>query len=115
MRNKPKYQAGILRTPCEFQRKSLTSDGAGGFSEAWAPLAGSATMCHFRALSGSERWAAQRVEAVTRNRLICRYFEDLREADRVVIRGRAYNITFINLVELRDFWLELDLSGGVAT
>ena len=110
-----KYNAGMLRTPCQFQRKTLTSDGSGGFFEAWAPLSGSAKMCAFRAMSGSERWAAQRVEATSRNRVTCRFFEGLRESDRVVIKGRAYAISFINQVELRDWWLEIDVSSGVAT
>jgi len=44
-----------------------------------------------------------------------RYFVGLRETDRVVIGGRRFDITFINDVELRGRWLEIDLSGGVAT
>lgn len=107
--------SGMLRTVCQFQRKARTPDGAGGFTEAWANLAGAATRCQFKALSGGERWMAQRVEATTRNRIVCRYFSGLLEADRVVIGGRAYNIRFINNVELRNRWYEIDLDGGVAS
>jgi hypothetical protein len=32
----------------------------------------------------------------------------------VVIEGRAYNITFVNDVERRKRWYEIDLAGGVA-
>lgn len=38
----------------------------------------------------------------------------LTERDRAVIGGRAYNIRFINNLELRNRWLEIDLAGGVA-
>ena len=109
------YNAGMLRTPCQFQRKTRTPDGSGGWSEAWTNIAGAATRCSFKALSGGERFQAQRAEATTRNRIVVRYFSDLTEVDRVVIAGRRYNITFINNVELRNRWLEIDLSGGVAT
>ena len=107
--------AGMLRTPCQFQRKTRISDEAGGWYEDWSNLAGAATQCHFKALSGGERFQAQRAEATTRNRIVCRYFAGLTEADRVVIGGRRYDITFINNIELRNRWFEIDLSGGVAT
>ena len=109
------YNAGMLRTPCQFQRKTRVADGKGGWSETWANVAGAATRCHFKALSGGERFQAQRAEATTRNRIVVRYFSGLQEADRVVIGGRRYDITFVNNVELRNRWLEIDLSGGVAT
>ena len=109
------YNAGMLRTPCQFQRKAKVSDGAGGWSEPWANLSGAATRCSFKALSGGERFQAQRAEATTRNRIVVRYFAGLLETDRVMIGGRRYDITFINNVELRNRWLEIDLSGGVAT
>ena len=105
----------MLRTPCQFQRKTRVSDGSGGWSEAWTNLAGAATRCSFKALSGGERFQAQRAEATTRNRIVVRYFAGLTEADRVVIGGRRYDITFINDVELRGRWFEIDLDGGVAT
>jgi len=30
---KSKYHAGLLRTPVEFQRRTLTADAAGGWTE----------------------------------------------------------------------------------
>ena len=56
-----------------------------------------------------------RAEATTRNRIVTRYFAGLTEVDRVVIGGRRYEITFINNIEMRNRWVEIDLSGGVAT
>ena len=39
----------------------------------------------------------------------------IKEADRVLFRGLVYNIAWINNVEFADRWLEIDLTGGVAT
>ena len=106
--------AGMLQTPVEFQRKSRAPNNTGGFVETWSVLAGSATRAHVKALSGSERLHASRVNAETKARMVCRYFAGLLPEDRVIIEGRAYNVTFINDVEFRKRWLEIDLSGGVA-
>lgn len=110
-----KYSAGMLRTPCEFQRMTRTSDGAGGWRETWAAIVGAPSRCHFKALSGGERFLAQRAEATTRNRIVTRFAAGIVEDDRVVIGGRAYAITFVNNLEMRNRWLEIDISGGVAT
>ena len=110
-----KYSAGMLKTRVEFQRKSTARDGSGGSVESWSSLAGAQTRGYFKALSGYERFASSRVEAQTKNRLVVRYFADVKESDRVEINGNSYNIRFINNVELSDDWLEIDLSGGVAT
>ena len=109
------YSARDLRTPCTFERMTRTSDGAGGWTEAWAEINGAPTRCQFRNLTGSERWQAQRTEATTRARIVVRYVPGLTEADRVVIGGRHYAIQWIDNIELRDQWLRIDLDGGVAT
>ena len=109
------YSAAMLRTPCLFESKSRTADSAGGWTEAWVTISSAATRCYFKALSGGERFQAQRAEATTRNRIVCRFFSGLSEGDSVVIGGRRYAIAFINNVEMRNRWLEIDLSGGVAT
>jgi head-tail adaptor len=55
------------------------------------------------------------VNAETKDRIVTRYFAGLTPADRVVMDGRAFNITYINDLERRKKWLEIDLAGGVAT
>lgn len=107
--------SGMLREPVTFERSAKTPDGAGGFTEVWGAIAGSSARAHVKAMSGSERWASDRTEARSSWRIVVRYFSDLWESDRVVIRGRAYDINFINNVELRDRWLEIDLRLGEAT
>ena len=106
--------AGMLREAVEFQRAAKVSDGAGGYTEAWAAISGASTRAFVKAISGSERMFSERIEATTKWRITVRYFAGLLESDRVVIRDREYNIRFINNLELRDRWLTIDLDGGVA-
>lgn len=110
-----KYNAGMLRTTIQFQRKTRVSDGAGGFTETWANLAGAATRGQFTPLSGREAFTDSRVNADTKNKLVTRYFPDVTQADRVSIGGRLYNIRYIRDVDYRQRWYEIDLDGGVAS
>jgi SPP1 family predicted phage head-tail adaptor len=107
-------KAGLFQTTIRFERKTRTPNGSGGFTDTWSTLVGSATRAQVKALSGFERLQADRVNASTRERIMCRYFAGLRPDDRVIIEGRAYNITFVNDVERRKRFYEIDISGGVA-
>jgi SPP1 family predicted phage head-tail adaptor len=109
------YSAGMLRTPVQFQRKLNVPDGAGGFRTSWVPISGSPTRAHYKALSGSERMMASRLDAQVTARIAVRYTPDVAPGDRVLVDGEAHNITFVNNLERRNRWLEMDLKGGVAT
>ena len=110
-----KYNPRMLTEPVEFQRKTRASDGAGGFTVTWPAIAGTPTRAKAMFASGSERYASERIEARVSVKIVVRYFSGLLEADRVEIRGKAYNIRFINNVDFDDKWLEISLDGGVAT
>lgn len=105
--------AGKLSTPGKLQRIVKEPDGGGGWSSEWRTYA--APRLLFKPVSGSERLAAERLDAVTRNRAYMRYRPDVTESDRLVVRGRAYQIRAALDLEMRRQWLELDLDGGVAT
>lgn len=107
--------AGLLREPVSFQRRTLTSDGAGGQSETWAAISGSPTQAHVVPLNGRERFASDRIEATLRVRVLVRYSTAINEGDRVLIRSKAHQIRFINNLEFQDRWLQIDCEGGVAT
>jgi len=107
------YTAGMLREPIEVQEQVKTDIGGGATEISWATKF--TTQAHMKPLSGNERLYAERLDAVTRNRLVMRYNSSLTESDRVVIRNMAYQIRFINNVEFRNRWLEVDLDGGQAT
>lgn len=108
------FSSGKLKEPVTFQRKTLTSDGAGGMTQAWAAISNSPTRAYVVPVSGSERYASDRVEATIRLRLVVRYTSILRESDRVQIRGKVHNIRFIDNIEYADKWLQIDVDGGVA-
>ena len=110
----PKYTARDLREVVEFQRKTRTADGAGGFTDAWAAISGAPTRAMVKAMSGRERWASDRVEASANYRVVVRYFAGLTEVDRVEVRGRPGQIRFINNVDFDDRWLEIDVNLGDA-
>lgn len=106
---------GMLKEPVTFQRRTLVADGAGGQTETWAAIPATPSRAHVRPVGGSERWASDRTEAIVRLRLVTRYNAALREGDRVLIRGKAHNIRFLDNVEFRDKWLQIDVDGGVAS
>jgi SPP1 family predicted phage head-tail adaptor len=106
--------AGKLKEPVTFQRRTLTSDGAGGQTESWATISGAPTRAHVMPVSGSQRYASDRTEAIVRLRLVTRYTNLLREGDRVTIRDKVHNIRFLDNVEFKDKWLQIDVDGGVA-
>jgi SPP1 family predicted phage head-tail adaptor len=106
-------KAGMLREPVEFQSQVITSVGGGASTITYTNRAN--VRGAFKPMSGSERLYAERLDATTRNRLVIRYRSDLTESDRVIIRGRAYQIRSIINTEFRNRWLEIDLDGGVAT
>jgi SPP1 family predicted phage head-tail adaptor len=105
--------SGKLRISAQLQRLTNTSDGGGGYTTTWTSYA--SIKVHFEQTSGVERISATRLDAVTRNRAYMRYRPDIKEADRMILGGRAYNIRSIINMEMRDQWLQLDLDGGVAT
>jgi SPP1 family predicted phage head-tail adaptor len=106
--------SGKLKEPVTFQRKTLTSDGAGGMTQAWTTLSGAPTKAYVVPVSGSERYTSDRVEATIRLRLVVRYTTALRESDRVQIRNKLHNIRFIDNIEFANKWLQVDIDGGVA-
>lgn len=104
-----------LRTAVAFQRNTQTRDAYGELTDSWATIAAAPTRCAFKALSGTERLVASRMDAQTRVRIVVRYFAGLTEADRAVIAGQNYRITFLNNVRNEGRWLEIDLAGGLPT
>jgi len=96
-----------------FQNATKTPDGGGGFSEVWEDVA--TVQAGIAAVSGQERMASMRIEAISKWRLWCKPVAGITEESRVMIDGQAYNINFVNDVEKRGVWTVLDLSGGVAT
>lgn len=103
----------LLWKTVTLQRATKTSDGQGGYSETWADLA--VVEGGIAAMSGTERWNADRLNAESKWRLLIAYWGQLYATDRVLIDGRAYSISFVNDVQKRSAWTVLDLGEGVLT
>lgn len=110
-----KYSARDLREPVTFERLTRSSDGAGGFTSSWSAISGAPTRAMVKPMSGRERWASARIEALANYRVVVRYFSGLSEGDRVLIRGRPGQIRFIGNVDMADRWLEIDVELGAPT
>jgi SPP1 family predicted phage head-tail adaptor len=109
------YNAGMLQTTVSFQRKTQVADGAGGWTETWAAISNTPTRAFVKAMSGNERFLSMRVDAIAKWKVVTRYFAGLVEGDRILIEGRTANIRFINNVEYKNRWLEIEVDFGVAT
>lgn len=103
----------MLREPVQLQRQVVESIGGGANTITYQTYAH--TKAFMNPLSGNEVMYAERLDSQTRNRMTIRYRPDVKDSDRVLIRGRAYQVRFMNNLEFRNRWLVLDLDGGVAT
>ena len=103
-------------TTGNFERLARTIDGAGGYTQAWSSISGlSDAPVGLIAMSGSERFHAQRVEAVSSWQVWGKGLEGIKEADRVTIGGVIYQVHFVNNTEGRGHWTVLDVGKGVAS
>lgn len=109
-----KYNARMLREPVTFQSKTLTADGAGGFTEAWSTITNSPTRALVTQSKGSEAYSHNRIEGRAGVRVVTRYNSAINEGHAVLIRGIRYNIRSVNNVDFDDDWLEIDAERGVA-
>lgn len=113
---KSKYNARQLRHRIKIQSKTQTADGMGGFTEAWS--AGNDVWAMWQPMSGSERVKAMGIEPTLAVKAVIRFRGDdngapyYSAADRVIYRGRTYNIKSISDVDGMQDWLELMLAEG---
>ena len=105
--------AGMLRTAVSIEAVTRTSDGAGGYTNAWAARSGAPTRAHVQFKAGSESMQSDRIEAKGSYKITMRYHSAVTESDRVVIGGRYHNIRAIDNVEMRNKWMILHCEVGV--
>jgi len=108
------YNAGMLREPVTFQRRTRTADGAGSWSETWATISGAPTRGMVTQTSGREAVLHGRKEAHASVKIVVRYSSTaILEADRVVVRSTNYNILSVNNIEFKNQWIEIIAQRGV--
>jgi SPP1 family predicted phage head-tail adaptor len=97
--------AGKLRQRVKIQELARVEDGYGGYAEAWRDVA--AAWAAVEPLRGSERYAAQQVQAELTHRVVMRYRPGVRPQMRLVYGDRVLEIAAVIDMEERHKWLEL--------
>lgn len=111
-----KYSARQLRSRITIQQKTQATDDMGGWTETWD--AGTAVWAMWKPMTGSERVRAMGIEPMLSVRAVIRFRGNAdgapyySAADRVVYKGRTYNIRSIVDVDDMGDWLELTLAEG---
>lgn len=103
---------GMLNKRIIIQRKTLTPDSLGGFTEVWSQIAN--PWAHIKPMSGRELIHADKIDATAVSRFIIRYNPNLLESDRVLYRGTYYNIRSLINVDEKDEYTEVTAERGVA-
>lgn len=111
-----KYSAGDLKAKITISRKTTAADGMGGVSDTWVVIGSPWAM--WRALSGNEAYAAQRINPRVKVKAVIRFKGDGANApfygpqDKVTYKGRDYAVMAVLDVDDSETWLELSLDEG---
>lgn len=106
-------KAGDLTRLIEIQRFTATPDGEGGQTDTWAADPPGGIWASVKALSGGERWIADRTTPGNKYRIVIRHRDDgsgnpyYSGADRVLLNGRELAILSVVDVEGRRRWNEI--------
>ena len=101
---------GMLRHSVTIQALQTTTDPTGGRVESWIDDA--AVKAFVKPISGSEVYAAMRLDTRLTHKVMMRYRADVDAVKRLVFKGRILNITAAINVEERDRWLEIHCTEG---
>ena len=104
--------SGMLLNQITVERLTLTPDGMGGGVSSWAILY--QPWAYIAPVTGWERMAGMQLESPITHTIYIRYRLDLSTRDRIVHRGRSFNIRSIADIEEKRIFLELKCEEGVA-
>lgn len=87
--------AGALRDVCAIERRTRVSDGGGGFTDTWAPIA-TGVRCMIAPDAGGEgETAGDRVVDESTHTVTLPAGQDITEADRITLAGATYEVTLV--------------------
>jgi SPP1 family predicted phage head-tail adaptor len=95
-----------------LQRLTILPDGVGGGSQLWTTI-GTPWACILPA-SGWEKLTSMKLETPITHTCYIRYRADITPRDRIIHRGRTFNIRSIIDIEEKKLFLELKAEEGVA-
>ena len=105
--------SGMLQHHVTIQRLTLTPDGIGGGVQTWATLY--QPWAYIAPVTGWEKMAGMQLESPVTHTIYIRYRLDIAARDRVVLRGRVFNVRSIADIEEKRIFIELKCEEGVAT
>lgn len=85
----------LLGDLCDIERKAVTPDAQGGYSEAWV-MAYSDVPCRMAERTGRERFLGEQQLQDSRWVLTLDHAQDIGAADRIIHAGKTYEVTFVN-------------------
>lgn len=85
-------QTSALPDTCTISRKTLTSDGAGGYTESWATV-GSSVACRLAVERTAEMVLADRIVHEGGFVITLPYGADVTPKDRIVVGARTFEVT----------------------
>jgi len=104
--------AGLLEHHVLLQRLTLSPDGHGGGTQSWAVLG--TPWAYIVPASAWENLKSMQLESPITHTIYIRYRLDIKARDRIVHRGRNFNIRSIIDMEEKKIFLELKAEEGVA-
>jgi SPP1 family predicted phage head-tail adaptor len=104
--------AGLLRDKVTVERLTLTPDGIGGSTQTWATLY--QPWAAIYPATGWEKMAGMQLESPITHTIYIRYNADIKARDRIVHRGRVFNIRSVAIIEEYRIFMELKAEEGVA-
>jgi SPP1 family predicted phage head-tail adaptor len=104
--------SGMLQNRVVIQRMTLTPDGHGGGHQTWALLGN--TWAYIIPASGWETLKSMQLETPITHTIYMRYRTDIKARDRIIHRGRVFNIRSIIDIEEEKTFLEIKAEEGVA-
>lgn len=78
-----------------IQNGTLTTDGGGGYTEAFTPRVGGTVACRVAPLTGSERETGDRITADAGYVITLPAETTVETDDRIVVAGITYNVTAV--------------------
>lgn len=110
--NRCQLHSGLLRHHVTVQRLTLTNDGTGGGVSSWATLY--QPWAYIIPATTWERLSGMQLESPITHTIYMRYNAEIEPRDRILHRGRLFNIRSIVDMEEQHEWLEIKAEEGVA-
>jgi SPP1 family predicted phage head-tail adaptor len=104
--------SGLLQHHVTVQRLTLVPDGGGGGQSVWATLY--QPWAYITPVGTWEKMSGMQLESPITHSIYIRYYDDINPRDRIVHRGRIFNIRSIIDMEEKKIFLELKCEEGVA-